>query len=125
MQHCTTCSAQHPATSCLGMSLCFPPPKGPTYSSSMDVTSFTQLNTNVTRNKETCFRLRPSAGLGHSSSNAEADGSPSSILKDRMCRFMNFSAFDTGERPMLLAIPKQSESEGEMSTVSTKQLRFR
>jgi hypothetical protein len=137
----------------LGMSLCFPSPKGAADSSSMDITSATQLETDVNhpkQGKRPRFSLFPKAlaavktdaevvsvlqtppirrSRPFLSSMTEVDGSsssrPSSILKDKMRRFMNFSAFDTGERPMLLAIPKQSESEGEMSTVSTKQLRFR
>jgi hypothetical protein len=136
----------------LGMSLCFPSPKGNADSSSMDITSVAQLDADIShpkQGKRPRFSLFPKAiaavktdaevvsvlqtppirrSRAFHSSVSEVDGNnssrPSSILKDKMRRFMNFSAFDAGGRPVSDADPSESETEMEISTASAKHLRF-
>ncbi|XP_057381407.1 protein ELYS-like isoform X2 [Daphnia carinata] len=135
----------------LGMSLCFPSPRGAP--DSMDITSVTEQDADASQSrqgKRPRFSLFPKAIAAMKTdaevvsvlqtppirrsrpchpSITEADGSissrPSSILKDKMRRFMNFSAFETAGRPASEADPSESETEMEVSTASAKQLRFR
>lgn len=137
----------------LGMSLCFPSPRGAPDSSAMDITSVTQRDADASQSrqgKRPRFSLFPKAIAAVKTdaevvsvlqtppirrsrpchpSITEPDGSissrPSSILKDKMRRFMNFSAFETAGRPISDADPSESETEMEVSTASAKQLRFR